>query len=506
MAILLSKFQDLLNADFNQSTDNTSVSSLLNKQIDGLKIAQTLFQDIEGKRSSATALSRNDANTLKGNTQLTSIRHESRINTLYRLIGIPSEINLEGGQSINFIDNFGQPITSTAALSKTLLSREFEQLSIYLNNLRVQASSTSDYNKALDQAQAQGLQLIGDLFDPTKIKTTRLFPAIQFSAIAAVVETANRIAPVFASTNEKYLNGKLLPSPFLESVITIRLLPQSGGTAINTTGAVEDVIIASLAYTLVDIARKFNINQSNAEKMIVDGIATIRSAPPTGISNTALAKSGDANAGERETNSPKVELDIQQQNLQDQITLYGDITALLPLENDVIPTAGNLSGTPITSTNIKDNALTGSFLGLINFNLDAVNRINQQNSATLKKRQLVQDKLTAEIGSIIQNVGGISIAEIIIVLSALFILDEQDLMGLIPLTRFNQITAQTNTTQTSTNANSTPQRQINIFSVLQQYKESRHNTNLALKNFQDLIQQIYNSFTDLLKKSHSINS
>src|ERR1041385_6773447 len=82
----------------------------LNKQFDTYKWAQTLFQELENKRSSVTALTKSQANALgKDNLLFSGIKHESRLNALYRLIGLPSELSLS--DNFKLLDEAGNSIT-----------------------------------------------------------------------------------------------------------------------------------------------------------------------------------------------------------------------------------------------------------------------------------------------------------------------------------------------------------------------------------------------------------
>lgn len=483
----------------------------LNKQFDIYKWAQALFQDIENKRSSVTAVSKNQAQMLqKFNLQFSAVKHESRLNTLYRLIGLPTEANLLTNPNLQ--DASGTTLTNKDDLAKALLNREYEQLVLTFKQF-LQANSLADLNTQINSVQAQDQQLIAELFDPNYLQkhTARLFPIVQYSQIQNVVEAANRIAPPFASTEERYIGEHLMTPPFLESVITIRLLPQSGGSQINTQGAVEDVIIQSLGYALAELGKQYHRNQSEAEKHLLDGIALIRDK--IGGVNSAAIKKADLNANARENDGITTSGDIINNYTSTEIDTYEAIISLLPLDNDIIPTGTNISGTPFQSRNIKENALTTSFAEIIKSNLDALQRAQVQSKKVLQKRQLVQDKLTAELGSAIGEIGGISLAEIIIVISALFVLDEQDLVGLISKSRFDQlISASNNNTSASssgisdTGTANTAQKQINIFDILKQFQSTRTETTAALKILQDTIKKLYDAFVQKLASSHLINN
>lgn len=495
---LLQRFIDLMRKE-------QPPSFMLNKSFDVATFAQSLLKDIEDKRSSITAITREQAKQLgQENLKFSSSKHESRINAFYRLLGLPTELDLSGEFELK--DSSDNKIKTRKDLIKVLLQREYEQLILTFKQF-LQSNSLEDLNKQLDGIQAKEQQLIAELFDPNHINTSRLFPMIQFSQIQNIVENTNRISPSFASIQERYVNETLTKPPFLESVITIRLLPQSGGSKINTQGAVEDAVLQSLGFALGELVKQYQRNQSEAEKHLLDGIATIRSKVP-GI-NSPIVKSGDINANQRENDGITVPHDIRSTYTQQQIDLYAAVISLVPLENDIIPTGLNIQDTPFQSRNIKENALTGSFLDIIRSNIDALNRIQQENRRVFQKRQLIQDKLTAELGSSIGEIGGISLAEILIVIAALFVLDEEDLIGLLSKSRFDQIiSASNNNTSTSSRSQNsagqpdTAQKQINIFDILAQFKDSRTNTTMATKILQDVVKAIYNEFLIELGHAH----
>ena len=483
----------------------------LNKQFDIYKWAQDLFKDIENKRSSITALTRNQVQSLGAqNLKFSNVKHESRINAFYRLLGLPTELDVK---NFKLLDSSGNTITTNDALAKKLLQREYEQLQLTFKQF-LQSSSLEELNAKLNSTQEEELQLIAQLFDPNYLQnhTDRLFPIVQSSQIQNVVEPSNRIAPPFASTLERYVGSTLLDPPFLESVITIRLLPQSGGSAINTQGAVEDVILQALGYALAELGKQYHRNQAEAEKHLIDGIATIRSTV-SGVNSPAVKKA-DINANSRENDGITTETDIRSQYTQAQVSLYEAIISLLPLDNDIIPIGTDINGTPFQARNIKTNALTSSFVGIINSNLDALQRSIQENKKVLQKRQLTQDKLNGEINSAIGELGGISLAEIIIVISALFVLDEEDLVGLISKSRFDQLVSATNNNTSasssgvsSTGQANTAQKQLNIFDVLKQFQtgpKKRTDTTAAVQILQDVVKTIYKSFVDQLAKAHML--
>lgn len=489
----------------------------LNKQFDIYKWAQALFQDIENKRSSLTAITRSQAQQLgQNNLQFSAVKHESRINALYRLIGLPTELDLN--DNINLLDANGVIISSKNDLQKKLLDREYEQLRFTFKQF-LQSNSLQELNAQIESTQAQDQQLIAELFDPNYLQkhTTRLFPVVQYNQIQNVVETTNRIAPAFASTEERYVGALLMQPPFLESVITIRLLPQSGGSQVNTQGAVEDVIIQSLGYALGELAKQYHRNQAEAEKHLLDGIALIREKIG-GVSSAAIKKA-DLNANTRENDGITTADDIRSNYTKTQINLYEAIIGLLPLENDIIPIGTDINGTPFQSRNIKDNALTASFAEIVKSNLDALQRAQQENKKIMQKRQLVQDKLTAELGSAIGEIGGISLAEIIIVIASLFVLNEEDLVGLISKSRFEQLVAasNSNTSASSPNINDagqagTAQKQINIFDILKQFQTGgngiakRTETTVAVQKLQDTIKSLYDAFVKQLAQAHMLSS
>jgi hypothetical protein len=483
----------------------------LNKQFDTYKWAQTLFQELEDKRSSVTALTKTQANALgKDNLLFSGIKHESRLNALYRLIGLPSELAL--GDKFKLLDKSGNPLTNKDDLAKALLQREYDQLQFTFKQY-LQSNSLEDLNAQINSTQTADQQLIAQLFDPNNLKnhTTRLFPIVQYSQIQSVVEPKNRISPPFASTEERYIGEQLMNPPFLESVITIRLLPQSGGDKINTQGAVEDAVIEALGFALGEIAKQYHRNQEEAEKHLIDGIALIRDKL-AGVSSAALKKA-DLNANTRENDGIVTQGDIRSQYTETQINLYEAIISLLPLDNDIIPIGTDINGTPFQSRNIKENALTASFAEIIKSNLDALQRAQQDSKKVMQKRQLTQDKLTAELGSIIGEIGGVSVAEIVIVISALFVLDEEDLVGLISKSRFDQLISATNSNTSAASSGisdtgqaNTAEKQINIFDILKQFQKTRTETTAAVQILQDVIKTLYDAFVVQLSQAHTIGN
>lgn len=476
----------------------------MNKPFDIKNWAEKLFKDIEDKRSGVTALSRSQAQQLgQAILQFSSVKHESRLNCFYRLIGLPNELNISITDNSALLDDSGNTLNSSDDLSKKLLQREFEQLQLTFTQF-LQSNSLQDLNTQLDATQIREEKLIAQLFDPNYIDSNRLFPILQYSQIQNIVESRYKIAPSFASMEERYINGILSSPPFLESVITIRLLPQSGGTTINSQGAVEDIILNSLAYALAELSKQYQRNQSDAEKMLIDGISKIRDKV-SGV-NSALVKQANIDANTRENDGIVTELDIRTINMQNQANLYSAIISLLPLDNDIIPVGLQISDVPFESRSIKNNALTSSFVEIINSNLDALQRATAETKKIIVKKKLTQDKLTAEIGSSIGQIGGISLAEIIIIISALFIIDENDLVGLLSTSRYNQIintsNDNTSTSTASTDSSNQAQKQINIFDILKQFKDTKTDTLSALIAFQNTIKSIYSAFKIQLSNAH----
>ena len=509
--------------------EDQPVSYFLNKQFDIYEFAKNLYREVEEKRSSVTAITREQANQLKNNNlQFSTTKHESRINCLYRMIGLPTELSLDNNFALS--DDNGKNITNKDDLTKKLVQREFSQL-LQTTKEFSQGNNDQALNAQLNSTQDQAIKVIAQLFDPHYLQkhTNRLFPIVQFSQVQNVVELTNRIAPAFASTSERYVNKTLMQPPFLETVISIRLLPQSGGDQLNTQGVVERIILKSLAFGLKELARRYHDNQTEAEKHLIDGIAFIRNKV-TGV-NSSLVKQADLNANTREPNSPQTQGDTVSKNQQTQNEIYEAAVSLLPTENDIIPTGIQIDDVPFQTRSIKNNALTQSFATILKVNTDALQRAIDESGKVIKKRQLTQDRLTAEINSIIGELNGVSLAEILIVISALFVMDEQDLMGLISKSRFDQIIAATNNNSStfassiaatsaasalgagpagvaaaSTTSISTDsaQKQLNIFDILKQFRNSRTNTTAAVKILQDTVKTIYDAYVAQLAKAHQL--
>lgn len=507
----------LLQTLIGEMTQGNSPAFFLNKPFDVYNWAQNIFKEIEDKRSSVTAITREQISQIgKDNLHFSNSKHESRINALYRLIGLPTELNLL--ETIHLMDANGNIIENKKDLTKKLLEREYEQLKFTFNQF-IQSNNISDLNTKINSTQKQDIELIAELFDTNYLQnhTTRLFPMVQYSQIQNIVEAENRIAPSFASTQERYVGAQLMQPPFLESVIVIRLLPQSGatqikdsqGNIINSSSAIEDIIIKSLGFALSELAKQYHRNQSDAEKLLLDGIAKIRDSV-TGI-NSPFLKKGSLDANTRENDGIITSGDIRSTYTKTEINLYESIISLLPLENDVIPIDIDFDGRPFETRHIKENALTSAFAEIIKSNLAALQRAQEDEAKMLKKRQTIQDKLVAEIGSLIGSQGGISLAEVVIIISALFVLDEEDLLGLLSKSRFDQlVTSSNNTTTSNSNKENASQKQINIFEILKQYQngtngvKQRTGTTLAVNILQNTIKKIYDSFVIQLAISHTL--
>lgn len=521
MAIKNELLQNLINI---MSQDNPP-AFFLNKGPDISKFALHLFNEIEKKRSYVTAITREALGDtdLSAKLQFSNIKHESRINALYRLIGLPTEADIVE-DNFSILNANKMEIKNRDDLSKYLASRELEQLTITFNEY-LKSNTVEDFNKQINIAEDSIGDVIYGLFDPNVINPNRLFPVVQFSKIQNIVETANKISSVFASVSERYINGKLTTPPFLESVIVIRLLKQSGGTDINTQGAVEDIILQSLGFALGNLSKQYNSNQQKAEALLKDGIAFLRGRVVQ--ASSPFLKQANINANTRQDDGNKTEADVRSGYTQQQLKLYEAVINLLPIDNDIIPIGTNIDDKPTDARGIKENALTGSFLSIINDNLGAIQRSIETTKKVMKKRQLTQDKLEGELGAAIGQIGGISLAEIIIVIASLFVLDENDLVGLIPRERFNELIINSATTSGNDQAaagattgassavgtdsssinndsNNSKEKQINIFDTLKQFKDSRHSTLESIKTLQDTIGTLYEAFKKKLAASHEL--
>lgn len=474
-------------------------SVVFNLQKDTLSMSESLFKQIEERRGRVTTFSPNSTEETQPVLKVSANKQESRINALYRLIGLPGDTDLSDEaydkSGVKLINSQGSTLSDVETLRKDLLQREFRQFSSFLQ--------VKGDKEAQVDATEERLRSSLALFNPQNIikRKNHLLPPVQLTEINYLTDPSGKIAPLFATKIEKTIDSIMIPGSFLETVLMIRLLPQSGlGDAQENFGAVEELLLDTLAISLKHIVLSYTKNQTAAEKLIVDGIMKIRDMSNV---NNPLHKKGDSQAGSRDPqsspNSAAAKLDKNSNSLS---KIYDSIVSLLPTTKN-LAAAYSSTGANVQVNNIADNALTGPFLDFIKLNNNAVSKIQNETKETLKKRQAVQDNLTAEIMSLLgrPEFGDVSMSDVLIVITALFILDEPDLVGLIPTRRFKQLAQRANNRD-----DSNP-----MWQILKEYDVddpgmmtvgTKTNMPLALSRLSSLIVQLYEVFADELSSKY----
>lgn len=441
---------------------------------DVIGFAKNIINEIENIRSF-------DISTNSETSPNSSVPIESRINAFFRLIGLPMFVNVEDKNKKSKGKLSGKTYLSPGFFGATLDTYNIKNtddgdnafyLSVREGELNTIENSIG--SELLNQNMANALRssipiqpnipsdpniiggsVIGNgtIFERYVYK--KLFPLI--TSYIDVMPKRNEIARPF-TTNDSFKsidNQTPLPRPFIETVVRIRLV--SGGNAGNsnqldknedidnslkstigneefdtlTAGnkdifdslrsidTIESFIVIRLFQSIYQLANRW-YRLHNMQQIFFKKIPYIVSVKTSSARKSVFGKRADVSADL--VLDDKSEVSKKLKKLNDMIAKEEVLQTLLP-SNDVIENTNNKSSAFAT--------LVNPFSSLLNFGLEQLKKQAQDIENSVKKNIQEVDRLRVELEMMTGEFTGLSIVDVILIITALFIIDKEKLVALL---------------------------------------------------------------------------
>jgi hypothetical protein len=462
-------------------TSSPNINTL--NKFDIIKFAKNILNEVESIRSYTIA-------TDEDTSQKYNVPTESRVNAFFRLIGLPMFVTIEdegdkksdsGAESGNrhltpgfFGPKFDQYIIKDIEsfggrdIAFDLLIRE-EELKTIENDI---GTDTSNENMA--RALRSSLPILPNI--PSDINTIggitigngtnferyvykKLFPLI--SSYIDISPKRNEMSRPFVikESLQQIDNQTPLPKPFIETVARIRLISGSNAgdaneieknedvsnalrttvgdesykeistsdtdvfNSLRSTDTLESFIVIKLFESIFQLANQWHKLQKKQEKIF-------KKIPYVVSVKTASAKR--SLFGKRANVSTDVSLDEKQElakkykKLNELIAKEEVFQTLLP-SNDVIKQINNTAANRSTSL----AALTDSFTELLNYNLKQLKKQKKRIETNINNKIYEVESLRVELETMTGEFTGLSIIDVVAVITALFIIDKKYLIALL---------------------------------------------------------------------------
>lgn len=438
---------------------------------DVIKLAREILSEVDAVRAYEEDV---DENTGKGYARPS----ESRLNALFRLIGLPMFVNLSlkqgsakppknlGGDRYmtpGFDKHFQQKlsdytITDALELDFILISREAKLLS------RESFIGTSELNRSMTLALTDPIPIAPNVMGPDhhdafvgKDQNSRrstykaLFPMI--TRYTNVTPKINQTARPFLLDARRAIISRqdTLNKPFIETVARIRLSLGAGTKSdddrksefntqiaervgqeyanlllktVGQTNILEEMIISRMTASIEQLAKRWIKIRTEQERIARD-LPFIISIKSSSSRDNPLGKRAavSANVEIKKDHKWGKRLDIIQKN----IAKFDSIISLMPTEDSSNPSA---TGTP-QPKNIPKSALLNPFTSLLNNELESY----KKHEATIKKiiveEQQKADKLRLESEMMTGEFTGISVPDVLATIMGLFLISQNDLIALL---------------------------------------------------------------------------
>lgn len=287
-----------------------------------------------------------------------------------------------------------------------------------------------------------------------------LFPLV--TSYLEVQPVKNEIARPFLQLmrNQMPDNSTVLPKPFIETVIRIRMISAVGALDVNALNKItetvrgfttnigteeytelaneiesvintknkinvlEGLIISKLISSIEQIAKIWVVLQNTQEKYFTKSDFVI-SVKTDSSKFSTFGKRADTSPNL--AINPKCKLGLKLQNLKVQQTLEEAKLSLLPSEDSVY---GTNSRTSQTKNTLKMSLVT-PFINMLSYNLDKIKKEIQKTENDIKKWLNGTEKLRVELEAMTGEFTGLSVPDVIAVIIALFIIDEKYLIALL---------------------------------------------------------------------------
>lgn len=459
----------------NQNNDFQTVADF-----DVIEFAKSVLNEVEQIRS--YDFSQNDDGTATKNHKPI----ESRVNAFFRIIGLPMIVSVEkkdeeapgkdlsgekvltpgfyGGKYIAY--NLSNSDTDEEVFNE-LLDREFNLLD------RENKIGTEEMNNSMSKALKTAIPLVptlegvmditgniisGNIATGNQRKVfKRLFPLI--TSYIKVSPVKNETARPFLQYTRDQLpdSQTILPKPFIENVIRIRLVTAANAensagkmksddikaglkaaigddvynelssetdyilSSAEAGGMVENLILRRLISALPQLAKKWYELQNKQETLKQDASYTI-SIQTSSAQGSPFGKRTDISANI--TLDPNSKYGLQLQSLQKKLAREQALQMLLPSDDTISDNSNTTKNTSLVS-------LITPFAKLLSPDLEKTQKDIKDIEDKIKKQGQQMEKLRLELEMMTGEFTGLSIIDVVAVIIALFALDKQDLIALL---------------------------------------------------------------------------
>jgi len=444
---------------------------------DVIAFAKKILSEVDGIRS----FKKTSDDKTAGQVQTYA---ESRVNAFFRLVGLPMFVEIKVKDEKNAeakVKSFAGEKVLTPGFARTV-SPKLDSLYNVINSENVDGAlaaaresellkienqiGTSDMNTRMFEALAFAIPLKADVegtFLGRKV-FKKLTPLITYYLPNGILPKKNELArPFLSEKNDDQIDSDTsLAKPFIESVIRIRLVEAGGGggtknrqktsdfqnsiratlgkdkdgnnifdqifskhkTAFSETDVRDTFILKKLLGSLQLLANKWEKLKTRQTKLVSEIFVNIE------IKTTSSAASPfGRRASVSTTLTDDSTLSKKIKNESEKIAVEESYLSLLT-SDDVAKVS---STTPKTATikNISTSALNGPFTDIMNNDLNQYKK-NLGNLNKKKKKKAAEfDKLRVGLEMMTGEFTGLSVPDVIIVMTALFIVTEKDLIGLL---------------------------------------------------------------------------
>ena len=445
-------------------------------KFDVIKLAKQFLKEVEIFRGYKIDLS-------SPNTK----NQESRVNTFFRLIGLPSivkikaltdDIGVIGGEETDakvltpgFKLGYGVEAAIITNSEKKELKVELDKKQKVLSDAlydrekelekieKAEGSPKSNKNRklAFKKPMTPKMNFFGNYQGREIFKSLSPFIVSYFDVFP---RTHDLSRPFLQDPRKGYIVNTELKRPFLETVILIRLVNLSGASSKITNeytksmwerlkeqvksaysddkemkfmasllpekgSIIESFIIEQLITVVPQLAKRWvSINKHIDEILKHIDVAFVPLTP--GAKQNPIGKQSNQSSFEAKNSQD----DKRISQLEARIRQSEAIISLLPIQDSV---ARNSEGNSISARNVMSNALTSPFISILTKDLDEEKKKLEELKTKRKELSQKADKLRLEIDMMTGEFSGLSVPDVVFTIMSLFLLEKKDLLNMLDL-------------------------------------------------------------------------
>jgi len=458
---------------------NTPDANALDK-FDVIKFAKDMLAEVDQIRAYERIP---DDKTKEG----LKVPSESRLNAFYRLVGLPMLVTIEDenkkdGEKV--ANNEGA--SAARVLSPGFFGGKFSgkkiknsetEIKVEGNNRKIStilniregelsiiesSVGTEDSNDNMTKALKDALPLIANVseknskrYGPVTVGNTnfkrqafkKLLPPV--TSYKVILPVRNEVArPFTLEENDKKVDSQTtLKLPFIETVVRIRLI-----SAANAESAADQAKNQEFQNSVETVTSAENIESFNnlkaglLEYFIIDKLLAafyqlaikwkeIKKKQEVVTKSVDFKVSIKTSSSRASPFGKRIEADFESdsnairklKDLQNKLAREEILLSLLPTEDTLLKTNAKTANTKNTSF----SALTDQFSKLITFNSEQLRKAVSREEEFIKKQVGAIEKLRVEIDTMTGEFTGLSIPDVLAVISALFVIDVDALIGLL---------------------------------------------------------------------------